>query len=96
MSNKPPQLQTYFCGFNKGCSLHGSRSAQSAALRNAERFFLAIGVLEFLPESICLMQKLPEFFSGIAQAEGKPPSNIILYPHYPEFFSGITKVKGER
>ena len=55
----------YFCGHHPECSKLGSREALQIAKHNVDHNFAVIGLLEYMSETMQVLEhKLPQFFAG--------------------------------
>ena len=53
----------FFCGDSEDCRTLGSQTALEMALFNIEHKFVAVGVLELLPQSLAVLEcKIPNYF----------------------------------
>ena len=56
----------FFCGYSEDCKRHNSQWALSEAVRNVEKWFDVVGVLEEFDKSLMVLDHvIPEFFAGV-------------------------------
>ncbi len=62
-------FQPYFCGNKDECREHGSLWALEQAIKNVDKFYPVVGLLENLNGTLALAEKkLPLFFAGAYEA----------------------------
>jgi len=61
----PSDVLLYFCGHHPECSKLGSREALQIAKHNVDHNFAVVGLLEYMSETMQVLEhKLPQFFAG--------------------------------
>ena len=64
-----PLFQPYFCGNKDECREHGSLWALEQAIKNVDKFYPVVGLLENLNGTLALAEKkIPLFFAGAYEA----------------------------
>ncbi|CAD5118794.1 DgyrCDS7474 [Dimorphilus gyrociliatus] len=67
----------FFCGYNPICK-YPSKLALQIAKSNVEKYYVAVGTIEYYDESLQLFEKLlPNYFQGIQKAYKKYKSESI-------------------
>ena len=62
-SKQVPQQISFYCGHEPECDEFGSEAALSIAQRNVDKYFAVVGVLEFLDQSLEVLEHyVPRFF----------------------------------
>lgn len=69
----------YFCGHDQECLKPNSRWALSRAKQNVERYYPVVGLLEYLNETVLVLEnRLPMFFKGAIELYTNKISGKIL------------------
>ena len=65
-----PSLKAFFCGQHRHCVMFNNRQALIDAIRNLDREYLIVGLVEELETSYALLEKaLPRYFTGLTSLD---------------------------
>ena len=60
----------YFCGYGPECGITAGKRRLYLAMKNVERYYAAVGVLEEMEKSLAVFESLvPKYFKGAAEVE---------------------------